>query len=43
MKLIYFIEIFTENYLFYVSTALKFEADISIRYMLFLTICWGTV
>lgn len=43
MKLIYFIEIFTENHLFYDTTALKFEADISIRSMLFLTVCWGTV
>lgn len=41
MKLIYFIENFTENYLFHVTTALKFDADISIRCMLLITICWG--
>lgn len=30
MKFIYFIENFTENYFFHVTTALEFEANISI-------------
>lgn len=41
MEVVYIRENFTENYLFHATTALKFEADISIRYLLLITMCWG--
>lgn len=43
IKLIHFIEDFTENFLFRVTTALKLEADISVRCMLFILWILGTL
>ena len=41
IKWIYFIEVFAQNYLFQVTTTLKFEADISIRCMLLILLNVG--